>query len=51
MRSGKIVRCFSAEDGREVVLRIPKWEDSDDLLEFTNSHIEERADVLRNGKV
>jgi len=48
MKSGRIVRSFSAKDGREVVLRTPKWEDLDDLLELINSLVNERAEVLRN---
>jgi len=51
MRSGKIVRGFSARDGRKVVLRTPKWEDLDDLLKLINSLVEERADILRTEKV
>lgn len=51
MKSGKTVRSFSAKDGREVILRTPKWEDLDDLLEFINSLVEERADILKTEKV
>jgi RimJ/RimL family protein N-acetyltransferase len=51
MKSGKTVRSFSAKDGREVILRTPKWEDLDDLLELINSLVEERADILKTEKV
>jgi len=51
MKSGKVVRSFSAKDGRRVVLRTPKWEDLDDLLELINSLVEEKGDILRTEKV
>ncbi len=51
MKSGKTVRRFSAKDGREVVLRTPKWEDLDDLLELINSLVEEKVDIARTEKV
>ncbi|MDI6905227.1 MAG: hypothetical protein QMD13_07055 [Candidatus Bathyarchaeia archaeon] len=51
MKAGKIIRNFSARDSREVVLRTPKWEDLDDLLELINSLVEERADITRTKKV
>lgn len=37
MKSGEILRRFTAKDGREVILRTPKWEDLDDLVEFITS--------------
>ena len=45
MKTGEIIRCFTAKDGREVILRTPRWEDLDDLLELINSLIEEGADI------
>jgi len=45
MKIGKIIRCFTAKDGREVILRTPRWEDLDDLMELINSLIEEGADI------
>ncbi len=42
---------FSARDSREVVLRTPKWEGLDCLLELVNSLVEERADIARTKKV
>jgi len=44
-------RTFLAKDGRRFVLRSAKWEDLDDLIEFINSLVEERADILRTSKV
>ena len=34
-----------------MVLRTPKWEDLDDLLELVNSLVEEGADVTRTKRV
>jgi hypothetical protein len=42
---------FVAEDGLKVVLRTPKWEDLDDLLDFINSLVEERANISRAERV
>jgi RimJ/RimL family protein N-acetyltransferase len=39
------------KDGRKVVLRTPKWEDLDDLLEMINSLVDEKADIIRAEKV
>lgn len=51
MRPGEELKRFKAKDGREVVLRTPKWEDLDDFLELINSLVEEGADILRSEKV
>ncbi|MGQ9529805.1 MAG: GNAT family N-acetyltransferase [Candidatus Bathycorpusculaceae bacterium] len=51
MKAGKVMRSFSAKDGRRVVLRTPKWEDLDDLLELINSLVEEGAEIIRDEKV
>jgi RimJ/RimL family protein N-acetyltransferase len=51
MKAGKVIKSFSAEDGRMVVLRTPKWEDLDDLFELINSLVEEGAEIIRNEKV
>ena len=40
-----------AKDGRKVVLREPRWEDLDDLLDFINSLVEEGADIMRETPV
>lgn len=46
MKSGKIIQQFTAKDGREVILRTPKWEDLDDLLEFISSLVDEGAEIM-----
>jgi RimJ/RimL family protein N-acetyltransferase len=51
MRPGRIIRTFSAKDGREVILRTPTWNDLDDLLALINSLVEERADILIDEKL
>ena len=51
MKVGKVLRRFATKDGREAVLRTPRWEDLDDLMEFINSLVEEGADICRNKKV
>ena len=51
MLKAKILREFVAKDGRKVVLRKPRWEDLDDLLDFINSLVEEGADILRETPV
>lgn len=51
MRTEKTVRCFTAKDGRQVVLRTPRWEDLDELLELINSLVSEGAEISRNKKV
>jgi RimJ/RimL family protein N-acetyltransferase len=51
MKPGKPVASFSVKDGQEVVLRTPRWENLDDLLELINLLVEEKADVLRSEKV
>lgn len=50
IKAGKIIRGFSARDSREVVLRTPKWEGLDYLLELVNSLVEEMADIARTKK-
>ncbi|MGA2768580.1 MAG: GNAT family N-acetyltransferase [Candidatus Bathyarchaeia archaeon] len=51
MQLGKVFRKFSARDGREVILRTPKWEDLDDLMELINSLVDEKAEIARTDKV
>ena len=46
METGKILRKFKSEDGREVVLRTPRWDDLDGLLHYFNSLVREDLDVL-----
>lgn len=47
---GTVLYVFNAKDGREVILRTPKWEDIDDALEFINSLVDEDAMILVNEK-
>ncbi len=47
----RIFREFVARDGRDVVLRKPRWEDLDDLLDFINSLVEEGAEIMRETPV
>jgi ribosomal protein S18 acetylase RimI-like enzyme len=51
MKSARILETFSVKDGRTVVLRTPKWEDLDDLLNLINSLVEEKADVIADEKL
>ena len=43
-------KTFITKDGREAILRSPRWEDLDDLLDFINSLVEEGADISREEK-
>jgi len=45
MKTGQVFHYFSAKDGRKVVLRTPKWEDLDDLMELINALVEEGAEI------
>ena len=45
MKEGTFLRQFKANDGRDVILRAPRWSDLDDLLVFINSLIEEGAEI------
>jgi len=40
------VKTFTVRDGRKVILRPPKREDLDDLLDFINSLVREEAPIL-----
>lgn len=46
MKPDEIMKRFTAKNGRDVILRTPKWEDLDDLLDYINSLAEEDLDVL-----
>ena len=50
MKAGKTIRNFAARDGQKVVLRTPKWEDLDGLLELVNSLVDEKAEIARTEK-
>ena len=45
MRTGKILHRFTTKNERKVILRTPRWEDLDDLMELINSLVEEKADI------
>jgi len=51
MKAGALIHRFTAKDGREVVLRTPRWEDLDDLLELINSLVDEGADITMIEKI
>ncbi|UCD73419.1 MAG: GNAT family N-acetyltransferase [Candidatus Bathyarchaeota archaeon] len=51
MEIDKIVYCFTAKNGKEVILRTPRGEDLDDLVEHINSLVDEGAEILRNTRV
>ena len=42
MRSGKVYGKFRTGDGREVILRSPRWEDLDGMLSFATELVKER---------
>jgi RimJ/RimL family protein N-acetyltransferase len=46
LNTGKTLKRFNAKDGRNVVLRTPRWRDLDDLLKLINSLVDEKADIL-----
>jgi putative acetyltransferase len=50
MKPGTILNKFMARDGREVILRAPKWGDLDDMLDFINSLVDEAAMIAANQK-
>jgi RimJ/RimL family protein N-acetyltransferase len=45
LKAGQILHQFTAQDGKKVMLRTPKWEDLDDLLKVSNSLVEEEAEI------
>ena len=51
MKAGEVIKSFKARNGSHVVLRTPRWEDLDDLLDFINSLVDEKADIARAEKV
>jgi RimJ/RimL family protein N-acetyltransferase len=51
MRTGQIIEELSVKGGLRVVLRTPRWEDLDDLLELINSLVDEGAEIYRDEKV
>ncbi|HXX87193.1 MAG TPA: GNAT family N-acetyltransferase [Candidatus Acidoferrum sp.] len=51
MKAGTVLREFLARDKRRVILRTPRWDDLDDLLEMINSLVAEGADIVISEKV
>lgn len=51
MKAGKVIRSFDAKGGCRVTLRTLKWDDLEDCLEFINSLVDEKANILRDQKV
>jgi len=51
MKTGKTIGDFAAKDSQKVVLRTPRGEDLDDLLELINSLVDEKAEIIANEKV
>ena len=45
MKPDKILHSFTAENGRKIILRTPRWEDLDDLVELINSLVEEGVEI------
>jgi hypothetical protein len=51
VKTGQTLLQFTAKNDQEVILRTPKWEDLDDLLEFINALIDENVDIFLTKKV
>jgi RimJ/RimL family protein N-acetyltransferase len=51
MQLGRVFRKLCVRDGQEVILRTPRWEDLDDLLELINSLVSEKAEIALTVKV
>ena len=49
-KPGKIVKTFETKKGNEVIIRYPKWEDLEGLLEFVNNLSAEDTFVLYGGE-
>jgi len=50
VKAGRILRHITTKNGKEVILRTPRSEDLDDLLEHINSLVDEGAEIARNDK-
>jgi L-amino acid N-acyltransferase YncA len=44
-------KTFVANNGRKVVFRPPKWEDLDGLIEYINSLVDEKVEIVLNKKI
>ena len=51
MQLGRVFREFYARDGQKVILRTPRREDLDDLIELINSLVDEKAEIALTVKV
>ena len=51
MKSGQIIKTFTLKDGRKAIVRTPRWDDLDDLMDFINSLVREEAPILREKEV
>ena len=51
MKGKQIIQTFTLKDGRKAVIRAPRWEDLDDLMDFINSLVREDAPILRETEV
>ncbi len=51
MKGGQIIQTFILKDGRKAIVRTPRWEDLDDLMDFINSLVREEAPILREKEV
>ncbi len=51
MKADKFIKSFICQDGRNVVLRTPKWEDLDGFTELINSLVDEEAEIVLTSKV
>jgi RimJ/RimL family protein N-acetyltransferase len=51
MQTGTVFRKFCARNGKEVILRTPRLEDLEDLMELINSLVEEKAEIARRETV
>lgn len=51
MQPGKVLREFCTKNGKNVILRTPRLEDLNGLLELINSLVEEKADIAISEKV
>jgi RimJ/RimL family protein N-acetyltransferase len=51
MHFGRVFRKLCARDGQEVILRTPRLEDLDDLMELVNSLVSEKAEIALTVKV
>lgn len=51
MEPGHIYNIFTAKDETRVTLRLPRWEDLDELVAFINGLVDEGVDIIREEKV